>query len=262
MKGTLTDHQRRIADRALDEESARREHLVISLSGAHAYGFPSPDSDLDLKCIHVEPTGSLLALTPRVVPAERLEIIEGVEVDYSSNELQPALLGILQGNGNYLERVLDAIPLRTSPALESLRPRVRAVLSRRLYRHYRGFASGQLREWEKSGFRSAKRLLYVLRTALTGAHALRTGHVQTDVTELLEPYGFAPAHALVEQKLRGEKSELPDALSQHWRGEVARAFQVLDDAHAASVLPEEPSAESVAALEQWLLDERRRRFGP
>ncbi|HYD42485.1 MAG TPA: nucleotidyltransferase domain-containing protein, partial [Anaeromyxobacter sp.] len=27
--------------------------MVISLSGAHAYGFPSPDSDLDLKVIYV-----------------------------------------------------------------------------------------------------------------------------------------------------------------------------------------------------------------
>jgi hypothetical protein len=30
------------------------------LSGAHAYGFPSPDSDLDLKAIHVAKTADLL----------------------------------------------------------------------------------------------------------------------------------------------------------------------------------------------------------
>ncbi|WP_208719336.1 nucleotidyltransferase domain-containing protein [Corallococcus sicarius] len=260
MKGTMTEHQRRMADRVLDEESRQREHLVISLSGAHAYGFPSPDSDLDLKSIHVASTASLLALQPRHVPAERLEVLEGVEVDYSSNELQPVLLGILQGNGNYLERVLGAIPVRSLPELEALRPHVRAVLSRRIHRHYRGFAQGQLREWEKSGFRSAKKLLYVLRTALTGAHALRTGEVETDVTVLLEPYGFSEAHALVEQKLRGERSELPEALSERWRSEVARAFAVLDAAEGASVLPLEPPAPAVAALEAWLLDVRRQRF--
>lgn len=261
MKGTLTEHQRRMADRVLDEESSRRRHLVVSLSGAHAYGFPSPDSDLDLKCIHVEPTAELLALVPKQVRAERLEVIEGVEVDYSSNELQPVLLGILQGNGNYLERVLDGIPLRVSEELESLRPRVRAVLSRRLHRHYRGFATSQLREWEKSGFRSAKKLLYVLRTTLTGTHALSTGEIQTDVTALLDRYGFPDAHALVEQKTRGEKSELPGALSERWRGEVARAFEVLDSAESRSVLPEEPPAEAVAALEDWMLQVRRQRFG-
>ncbi|MCY1042829.1 nucleotidyltransferase domain-containing protein [Corallococcus sp. bb12-1] len=261
MKGTMTEHQQRMADRVLDEESRRREHLVVSLSGAHAYGFPSPDSDLDLKSIHIASTSALLGLQPRQVNAERLEVLEGVEVDYSSNELQPVLLGILQGNGNYIERVLGAIPVRALPELEALRPHVRAVLSRRIHRHYRGFAQGQLREWEKSGFRSAKKLLYVLRTTLTGTHALRTGEVETDVTVLLEPYGFGDAHALVEQKLRGERSELPAELSERWQGEVKRAFEVLDAADVDSQLPLEPPALAVAALEGWMLDVRRQRFG-
>ncbi|MFB1478691.1 DNA polymerase beta superfamily protein [Corallococcus sp. RDP092CA] len=261
MKGRLTEHQERMADRVLDAESLAREHLVISLSGAHAYGFPSHDSDLDLKAIHMAPTAALLGLQPRHVPAERMEVLEGVEVDYSSNELQPVLLGILQGNGNYIERVLGAITVRALPELETLRPRVRAVLSRRIHRHYRGFAQGQLREWEKGGFRSVKKLLYVLRTTLTGAHALRTGEVETDVTVLLEPYGFGGAHALVERKQCGERIELDDALSEQWQGEVTRAFAVLDAADAASVLPLEPQPSAVAALEGWMLDVRRQRFG-
>ncbi|MFP2897062.1 DNA polymerase beta superfamily protein [Corallococcus sp. 4LFB] len=261
MKGRVTEHQERMADRVLDAESLRREHLVISLSGAHAYGFPSQDSDLDLKAIHIAPTAALLGLQPRHVPAERLEVLEGVEVDYSSNELQPVLLGILQGNGNYIERVLGAITVRALPEVETLRPRVRAVLSRRIHRHYRGFAQGQLREWEKSGFRSVKKLLYVLRTTLTGTHALRTGEVETDVTALLEPYGFGEAHALVERKRGGERIELTDALSEQWQQEVTRAFAVLEAADAASVLPLEPPPAAVAALEGWMLDVRRQRFG-
>ena len=44
----LSPHQRAVGDRVIVEESAKREHLVVYLSGAHAYGFPSPDSDLDL----------------------------------------------------------------------------------------------------------------------------------------------------------------------------------------------------------------------
>ena len=107
---------------------------------------------------------------------------------------------------------------------------------------------------------SAKKLLYVLRTPLTGTHALRTGVVETDVTELLDLYGFSEAHALVEQKTRGEKSELPDELSKKWRAEVARSFEVLDAAMPESVLPEDPPGEAVDALEAWMLDLRRRRF--
>ena len=55
MIGVLDPRQLAAADRLLDEESAKRRHLVVSLSGAHAYGFPSPDSDLDLKAIHLAP---------------------------------------------------------------------------------------------------------------------------------------------------------------------------------------------------------------
>ncbi|MFO0740531.1 MAG: nucleotidyltransferase domain-containing protein [Labilithrix sp.] len=45
----LSEHQRAIGDRVqARKKTPKREHLVIYLSGAHAYGFPSPDSDLDL----------------------------------------------------------------------------------------------------------------------------------------------------------------------------------------------------------------------
>lgn len=256
----LTEHQARVADRVLDEESARREHLVVSLSGAHAYGFPSPDSDLDLKCVHIAPTAHLLRMEQRgpLDSTERLEVIDGVEIDYSSNELAPVLLGVLQGNGNYVERLLGAHALRASPVLEAVRPLVRRALSRRMHRHYRGFAHGQLREWEKTGFRSTKKLLYVLRTTLTGTHALLTGEVETDLTALMDRYGFSEAGELVAWKRRGERSELPEPLSEHWRGQVARAFERLDEARERSVLPEDP--EGAAELEAWLLDVRRSRF--
>src|SRR5262245_43324929 len=49
----LIGHQAEVARRFLADRDRERKHLVVYLSGAHAYGFPSPDSDLDLKCVHV-----------------------------------------------------------------------------------------------------------------------------------------------------------------------------------------------------------------
>jgi predicted nucleotidyltransferase len=257
MTGVLTAHQAAVAGRVLDEESAARRHLVVSLSGGHAYGFPSPDSDLDLKAVHVAPTEALLGLSPPATNApDRLEVVEGVEIDYSSNELQPVLVGILQGNGNFLERILSRFALRTSADHADLRALVARSLSRRLHRHYRGFASGQLREWEKDGFRSAKKLLYVLRTTLTGTHALLEGVVETDVTLLMDEHGFGAARELVEAKRRGELTALEPAMAERWRGEVGRAFEVLDAALARSPLPEAPP--NVPELEAWLVELRRR----
>src|SRR5215471_7192024 len=110
----FTPDQLRVANRLLSEEEQRRDHLVVSLSGAHAYGFPSPDSDLDLKAIHVERTARLVGLATPALHATRLEIIDGVDIDYSSNELGGVLAGIVYGNGNYVERVLGALWLRSS----------------------------------------------------------------------------------------------------------------------------------------------------
>jgi predicted nucleotidyltransferase len=110
----------------LAEEERKRNHLVVALSGAHAYGFPSPDSDLDLKAIHIAPTRALLGLSEPPTTHDRMEVLEGVEIDYTSNELGAVLRGLLKGNGNYLERVLGAHLLLVNPLLEELVPLARA----------------------------------------------------------------------------------------------------------------------------------------
>jgi predicted nucleotidyltransferase len=250
----LTPHQREVAARVLAEEGAHRRHLVVSLSGAHAYGFPSPDSDLDVKAVHLDPTESLLGFPRPMRASERLEVVDGVEVDYSSNELGGVLLGVLKGNGNFIERFLSGFTFESDPVLASLQPLVRESLSKRVHRHYAGFAAQQRQEWERTGRTSAKKLLYVLRTTLTGTHMLLTGEVVTDVTRLLERYGFAEALELVQQKRRGEKSELPAEMVRRWEARVPSAFERLDRALVESHLPDVPANE--AALDAWLIHQR------
>jgi len=250
----LTAAQAAATRRVLAEERARRRHLVVSLSGAHAYGFPSPDSDVDAKAIHLDDPRTLLGFPRPPSTAERLELVDGVEVDYSSNELGPVLLAVLKGNGNYLERLLGPCTLEGAALLEPLRPLIARSLSRRVARHYQGFATQQRAEWERGERASAKKLLYVLRTALTGTHLLLEGEVITDVTALLTRYGFGEATALVEEKRRGEKSTLPAALSAHWDARLPELFATLARAEEHSVLPPEPP--NADELEAWLIEVR------
>jgi predicted nucleotidyltransferase len=255
MTDVLTEHARRVAARVIAEEEGKRRHLVVALSGAHAYGFPSPDSDLDIKAIHVAPTRSLLGLSESAPARDRLEVLEGVEIDYTSNELGAALRGLLKGNGNYLERVLGAHLLHESPLLAELAPLARATLSKRYHRHYLGFARQQEEALQKSA-PTAKKVLYVLRTALTGTHLLRSGELRVDLTHNLDEYGYADARELIERKKAGERTELDPASLAHWSVRVQRAFELLDAAHAQSALPEEPA--HAAELEAWLVDLRLR----
>lgn len=254
----LTSAQIAVADRVLDEEELRRAHLVVYLSGAHAYGFPSPDSDLDLKAIHVEPTSALVGLRPPPLHADRMEVIDGVEVDYSSNEIGQALASILKGNGNYLERVLGTLRLREAPELAPLAPLVRATLSKRIHHHYRGFAWSQRRALDEAEQKTAKKILYVLRTALTGTHALLTGEIVADVTQLLDEHGSGEARALIERKRAGERTALSTDEAARWNGVIERALSGLDAARERSALPDEPRG--VAELDAWLRELRRARF--
>ena len=245
-----------VARRVLAEESTYREHLVAYLSGAHAYGFASPDSDLDLKCVHVAPTAALLGLSPVRSGAERAGVVEGVEVDYSSNEVGQALAGALRGNGNFIERILGEAALVEGDDLERLRELVRGGLSRRVHHHYRGFALRQVEELRRAP--SVKRLLYVLRTALTGIHLLRTAQLVTDVARLLPTYGPVGALELVVRKREGERVPLDDGTRERYENEVTRLLVGLDEARDRSPLPECP--DNAAAVDAFLVELRRARL--
>ncbi len=256
----LPEAQARVAQRVLEEEGGAREHLVVLLSGAHAYGFASPDSDLDLKAVHVVPTSLLVGLEMAPPARDRMEVIDGVEIDYTSNEVGPVLAGLLGGNGNYVERILGAPLLVENPLLDDLRPLVRGALSRRVHRHYAGFSQNQRKAAEEEGGTTAKRVLYVLRTALTGAHILRTGEVVADVTALFPTYGFEEARELVAMKRAGERTKLSGRDVRRFRESLDRAMRLLEESREKSLLPEAPSDEAFRALSNWLIGLRKQRF--
>ncbi len=257
MTDVLEPVARAAADSILDRESDQRDHLVVALSGAHAYGFPSPDSDLDLKAVHIAPSEHFLGLTKPEREANFIELVGEVEVDYTSNELGGVVQGLLDGNGNYLERVLGAYSLRRDPLCDELAELATAAISRRYLRHYRGFALNQLARVQRSERPAAKQVLYVLRTALTGTHLLRTGELVVDVTLLLDDYGYGDARELVEAKRKGERMLLERNVKAAWLDRLDAVIEGLDEAESSSPLPSEADA---APLDAWLVQTRRARL--
>jgi hypothetical protein len=250
----LAAHQADVARAFLDARSRERRHLVVYLSGAHAYGFPSPDSDLDLKCVHIAPTSTLVGLDPRDDTVERTEIVDGVELDYGSNELGPVLRGCIKGNGNFLERILGELALTADGLLAGCRDIVRPLLSRRVARHYAGFATSQLRLYDDKP--TAKRALYVLRTAATGRHVLARGEVETDVARLGD-YIPREIDELIRIKQTAERARLGAEDVLGWRARLLAAIDAVDRAWPTSTLPPEPPAAAIAAADAWLCEVRR-----
>jgi predicted nucleotidyltransferase len=238
------------------EQARARAHVVIYLSGAHAYGFPSPDSDVDLKAVHLAPTRDLVGLRERTTTADVAEIRDGVELDYTSNELGPVLAGLLAGNANYIERVLGDATVVGSGLLDELRPLARRTLSRRVFAAYRGFARAQSKALEEKP--TVKRILYVLRTLTTGEHLLRTGEVVPDLSVLANVHGMPEVHELIARKREGERTAMSPAEVARYQPMMERARARLEEARAASPLPEEPAHGD--ELEAWLLEVRRARW--
>ena len=102
---------------------------------------------------------------------------------------------------------------------------------------------------------TAKRALYVLRTAATGRYLLARGELVTDVARLAD---FVPAEIdeLIAIKRTGERSSSSAAHAAAWRAPPRRRDRRRRRGWPTSVLPLEPPPEAIAALDAWLRDVR------
>ena len=232
--------------------------LAVGVTGAHYYGFPSPDSDLDLKGIHIADTRQVVSLKPPPDAIDYLGDFEGLEIDYTSHELAVALRLLLKGNGNILERILSPFQLLESESATELQALARGALSQKFFHHYRGFFGRACQDWRKAQPRTVKGLLYAYRSALTGIHLLTTGECVGDVTRLAPTYGFPQVLDLV--ALKGSGSEHGSLSSTDgFDGDLERLEALLEAARSRSPLPlESPNTESLNA---FLVRMRRERFG-
>jgi hypothetical protein len=226
--------------------------LFATVSGAHLYGFPSPDSDYDVRGVHVLPLGSLVGLVPGEETVQLSHVRAGAEVDLVTHDARKFFALLLRNNGYVLEQLYSPLVVHTTPEHAELRRLARGCITRRCVRHYVGFAAGQWRLFEKEQPRRVKPLLYVYRVLLTGIHLMRTGRVVASLQECNAEMRLPYIDELIARKTAGpEHGVLADADVDFHRAEYLRLHDVLVDAAARSHLPDEPTAH--AALHDLLL---------
>lgn len=217
--------------------------LFATISGAHLYGFPSPDSDYDVRGVHVLPVREVVGLEAGRETVEVSEVREGLEIDLVTHDVKKFFGLLLKKNGYVLEQLYSPLVVKTSAAHEELKGLARGCVTRHHSHHYFGFAETQWKLFDKERPRRVKPLLYVFRVLLTGVHLMRTGEVEANIRTLNEGFKLPYLPALVERKLQGpERSTLDDADVAFYRGEYERLRALLEEAHQASALPEAPSA--------------------
>jgi predicted nucleotidyltransferase len=231
---------------------ARHEYplLFATVSGAHLYGFPSPDSDYDLRGVHILPAREVLGLSPTRDTIEHGGVEEGVEIDLVTHDAAKFFRLLLKKNGYVLEQLFSPLVIRTSPEHEELKEIAAGCITRHHVHHYLGFLDTQWKLFLKETPPRVKPLLYVYRVILTGIHLMQTGRVEANLRFLNEKFQLSYLDDLIARKLAGpEQGRLSAADIEFHTREKERLETALKRAAEESTLPETPARSSeVSAL--------------
>lgn len=167
------DVRREIQARLDAVEATQGVRLLMAVeSGSRAWGFPSPDSDYDVRFIYVRPRDWYLSLRPgRDVIEQPIED----DIDLNGWDVRKALGLLVKSNAVVSEWMLSPIRYRDDdPAVAKLAVLADALLDpRALSHHYANLGRGASDRWlDRPGDVPVKKYFYALRPALA-VRALR-----------------------------------------------------------------------------------------
>ena len=215
--------------------------LFGSITGAHLYGFPSPDSDVDLRGCHLLPLTVVIGLDQPHTTLNRTWQVDGTEVDLVSHDVRKFVALLLQQHGNYLEQLFSPLMVVDTPWAAELRELVRGgAITRQVYQPYAGYAKSQWLAWRKqalAGQAAIKPLLYAYRVSLTGLHLLRTGEIDASLANLAPAYGYPHLLDLIAAKT-AEHAAVALPVDEH-DAALTALQERMHDAYVSSPLPKE-----------------------
>src|SRR5690606_9381146 len=181
------------------------------ISGAHLYGFASPDSDVDLRGAFLLSAEDLLSINP---PTETITIEDNstIELDWVAHDLRKFAKMMVSHNGYVMEQLYSPLVVVSTPLHEELMELGKGCITRPMVRHYQGFARGRRKRVHEPD-PTVKHLLYAYRVFLSGIHLMETGRIEANLTSLNEAYRLAPIDELVQRKREGAE-KMPLAASE------------------------------------------------
>jgi predicted nucleotidyltransferase len=218
--------------------------VFATVSGAHLYGFPSRDSDVDLRGAHLLPLAEVVGLRPGPATIDRSWEQNEAEIDLVTHDVAKFFGLLLRRNGYVLEQLLSPLVVSGGPVHAELVALAPACLTRHHAHHYRGFANTQQRLYDRS--HELKPLLYTFRVLLTGIHLIRTGDLVADLPSLIELDRTVPPYLgeLLAAKAEIEHGPPPAVVADdRLAADLAALHARLDEAEETSSLPERATAE-------------------
>ncbi|MEL6395727.1 MAG: nucleotidyltransferase domain-containing protein [Planctomycetota bacterium] len=228
--------------------------LFVTLSGAHLYGFPSPDSDYDLRGAQVLAAEAMLELDPPQETHDHIDKDARVEIDLVAHDVRKFFLMLLKKNGYVLEQIMSPIVLHESDGFEELKALAARCVTRFHHFHFGSFAQNQWKMVSGPAHGTVKGLLYTYRPLLAGIHLMRTGVIESNLATLNGSFGLSYIDELIGAKTTGaEKQSIGDRdMTQH-EAEFERLSALLEQEAERSGLPDNPPREVRAALNDLLI---------
>jgi predicted nucleotidyltransferase len=231
---------------AVEAEDGVRLLLAIE-SGSRAWGFPSPDSDYDVRFLYVRPRRDYLALSPVRDVIER-EIVD--EIDLNGWDVRKAL-GLMLRNNSVLSEWIES-PIRyrdPHPVIARM-----AELKDRHFDpngfalHYAKLGRTAITRWMQDAHEVAvKRYFYALRPALA-IRVLRrdpSRRPPMQLQQLMAEAGLASSATKEIERLVAMKADTREA------GPIARVSEIdaliADELTRADEVPARPPSEAFAA---------------
>jgi uncharacterized protein len=213
--------------------------VFVTISGAHLYGFPSPDSDYDLRGVHVLPVRDVVGLDTGTETIEVSETRENIELDLVTHDIKKFSKLLLKKNGYVLEQLYSPLVVHSTPEHDELKTIAKGCITRYHSHHYLGFAETEWKLMNKQSPTRIKPLLYVYRVLLTGIHMMRTGEVEANLHTLNSFFQLPYIPGLIARKLEAsEKGILEHEDMAFHQKEYERLRSVLEQASLESKLPE------------------------
>ncbi|MGI8639855.1 MAG: nucleotidyltransferase domain-containing protein [Pyrinomonadaceae bacterium] len=217
--------------------------VFATISGAHLYGFPSADSDYDLRGVHVLPLRDVVGLEIGRETVQVEEIRDGLELDLVTHDAKKFFGLMLKKNGYVLEQLYSPLIVQTSSEHEELKEIGKKCITKHHAHHYFGFAKTEWKLFEKENPHRVNPLLYIFRVLLTGIYLMQTGEVEANLVKLNDVFKFSYLPELIERKTQGaEKGILPDADLKFYRKEYEKLIENLERAFDSTNLPETSKA--------------------
>lgn len=241
---------------AIERTETARILLAVE-SGSRAWGFPSRDSDYDVRFLHVRPIDAYLAVTP---PRDVIERPVDAILDINGWDLRKALQLMLRSNAVLIEWLTSPVRYRDWPGADELLALARSAASpTALAYHYRHQARSSF-DWRHDAGSPArlKGYCYALRSALAVTWIRQRGEappmeIGALIAGLTLPDGLAHTiHQLIAEKLETTEDATTTRLAII-DGFVADALS-MPAPKAPAAASKEISARADAFLAALLLD--------